>query len=367
MRGFVFFLSGFIFLLSLTFITGATECSDAGGLCVTFTEDCPENYEESNLSCAPAVIPRCCISTEEVQVNECENAGYSCNFHGCPSQIREPVNELECPGIDYFCCKDKVYYGINQTMTIEPDVVKEGTSISVSVQLPTFRDCSHFITNPLKIEKAIGAGGCGPIGEAFGFSTIRLENLFGFPLEFGIYQIKIIAEKEGEENITLVGEFSLEGCRDSDEGKNYYKKGERISVEGIFEDACRISEAISAPHVEEGPYLLELFCGEGLEIGSELYECPHGCKDGTCVREPYEPPEGEECFSACPLDDKCYPFGYRKSGEYCSDNLEFVSQLEGSESCDNNFECVSNLCIDNSCVEAGLFRKIINWFKRVFG
>lgn len=70
--------------------------------------------------------------------------------------------------------------------------------------------------------------------------------------------------------------------------------------------------------------------------------------------------------NGCELEEKCYPFGYRKSGNFCSDNGEFIEQLE-EHSCENNFECKSNLCVSDECVDEGLFRKILNWFKKMFG
>lgn len=77
--------------------------------------------------------------------------------------------------------------------------------------------------------------------------------------------------------------------------------------------------------------------------------------------------EIEDCSSGCVLDNKCYPFGYRRSGEFCSDNGIFLSQLSADETCDNSFECDSNVCVSGKCVEAGLIQKIINWFKKIFG
>ena len=73
------------------------------------------------------------------------------------------------------------------------------------------------------------------------------------------------------------------------------------------------------------------------------------------------------CENGCFLEDKCYLYGYRKNGKYCSDILDnFVGQKEDPSSCENNFECKSNLCIDSQCVEAGFFKRIMNWFKRIF-
>ena len=69
----------------------------------------------------------------------------------------------------------------------------------------------------------------------------------------------------------------------------------------------------------------------------------------------------------CSLDKKCYPLGYRKSGEYCSDGNQFIAQLEGSTQCNNNFECQSNVCVSGQCVEINLIQKILEWFRNLFG
>ena len=73
------------------------------------------------------------------------------------------------------------------------------------------------------------------------------------------------------------------------------------------------------------------------------------------------------CKSGCILNDECYSYGYRKKGIYCSEFVhEFVDQKLDNFNCENNFECVSNLCVDGNCIEAGFFKKITNWFQRVF-
>ena len=73
------------------------------------------------------------------------------------------------------------------------------------------------------------------------------------------------------------------------------------------------------------------------------------------------------CKDSCALDGKCYPFGYIKNGKFCNDDSSFTLQLKAESSCENNFECDSNLCIGNQCVSAGLWQKIMNWFKNLFG
>jgi len=75
------------------------------------------------------------------------------------------------------------------------------------------------------------------------------------------------------------------------------------------------------------------------------------------------PCERNECF----LNEKCYSFGNRKNGEYCSDsNFEFVPQKEEAEFCDENFECKSNLCIDGSCLSSNFLKRFIEWLKNLF-
>ena len=73
------------------------------------------------------------------------------------------------------------------------------------------------------------------------------------------------------------------------------------------------------------------------------------------------------CKNSCALDGKCYPFGYRKSGNYCTDKGSFENQIGDNEKCDNNFECSSNVCVSGKCLSQGLIEKILSWFKNLFG
>ena len=96
------------------------------------------------------------------------------------------------------------------------------------------------------------------------------------------------------------------------------------------------------------------------------------CGIGTCIPEEDEEVEdipedrGLYACSGCELEGKCYPMGYRKAGQYCSEDYEFIEQLDEAV-CDNSFECKSNMCVSGECVGEGLMRKIINWFKKMFG
>jgi hypothetical protein len=84
--------------------------------------------------------------------------------------------------------------------------------------------------------------------------------------------------------------------------------------------------------------------------------------------EPIHIPEEKMFYSCdgCELEGKCYPMGYRKEGQYCSEDYEFIEQSKAG-TCDNNFECKSNVCISDECVKEGLIKRIIKWFKKLFG
>ena len=175
-------------------------------------------------------------------------------------------------------------------------------------------------------------------------------------------------------------------CLDTDDGKDYYTVG---SAKGgntggnEWKDSC-------APD-DRG--LTEVFC-EGDKVENTMYYCPHGCENGACkvlelkpdvktgpveipseeIKEETQPKEVDEkipdttviCMG-CISDNKCYPIGYRKDDTYCSDNEKFLTQGMTESTCNNNFECKSNLCIDDKCIEPGFFQKVLLWFKRLFG
>jgi len=109
-------------------------------------------------------------------------------------------------------------------------------------------------------------------------------------------------------------------------------------------------------------YILECKTEEKCEIGKMM------CPDGKC-RETCEINNLtlEECKSGCIYGNKCLPIGVRVKGSYCSTDIILTNQLNADEVCENNFECKSNLCLDNKCISSSLIQKVINWFKKLFG
>lgn len=93
--------------------------------------------------------------------------------------------------------------------------------------------------------------------------------------------------------------------------------------------------------------------------------------DAADATEAFAEIESEEVIhsvcAGCLGEDKCYPYNFRVSGNYCNIEGELVSQLEDEAFCDNDFECRSNLCVGGKCLGSGLWQKILDFFGGLFG
>ncbi len=74
----------------------------------------------------------------------------------------------------------------------------------------------------------------------------------------------------------------------------------------------------------------------------------------------------EDC-QGCFLEDSCIPYTIRSKEKYCSLDGNMIDQKSSKESCENNFECKSNVCVNSECISEGLLKKILNWFRKLFG
>lgn len=72
-----------------------------------------------------------------------------------------------------------------------------------------------------------------------------------------------------------------------------------------------------------------------------------------------------ECLNGCLLNNVCYPIGFRDDLNYCSgESFSFHLQKNENDKCNNNFECKSNLCLDQKCFEnLSLLERILKFFK----
>ncbi len=166
----------------------------------------------------------------------------------------------------------------------------------------------------------------------------------------------IVGESESKEIETYCCEKTKIGnwCQDTIESNcdsNYRKSLTFCKLASYCRGVCRQEES----------------CIEG--ISQFLCESQGGIwKDKpNCDGEFEEEGEVVHFCGGCELDDKCYPIGYRTSKRYCAPDGNFVEQEDKKETCHNNFECKSNVCISNECISEGLIKKILNWFRKLFG
>ena len=85
---------------------------------------------------------------------------------------------------------------------------------------------------------------------------------------------------------------------------------------------------------------------------------------------------GDGCF----FDSAIVPFGIRLLDKndhpvFCNINKQFKAQKPENSACQNNYECLSNSCLEDKCVSLvselretrGMLEKIKGWFKKFFG
>ena len=182
--------------------------------------------------------------------------------------------------------------------------------------------------------------------------------------------------------------------------------------------------------IPQGKYLFETYCKSLTEVTRQRYECPNGCNSGACLGgTPQGPPEtcpsdqeieaqfakcrdagvdyikkanqlgcivvecqgrGQEgpseegvvpklrgirpeaeqqplVCNGCSVDNRCLPYGTRKTGQFCDIDGEIKNQQEENLGCSNSYECRSNVCVNDQCVSGGLLQKFLNWLSSFFG
>ena len=208
-------------------------------------------------------------------------------------------------------------------------------------------------------------------------------------------------------------------CTDTDEGMNYYLKGYTKGYDFGYQQINNLED-----HCVNETILWEYWCG--IDQGNRWnyawkeYDCSSDgmvCIDGACILDsnvdciseykctkyPTKCPESEiqtrvcidnvcgksyeeeiECdydndCSGCLFDSICVPFGNRldnkdisSSPVYCDIDGEFRNQKtvdsDGNwASCQNDYECESNVCSSGECVEIANILQQANVFKKIGG
>jgi len=181
---------------------------------------------------------------------------------------------------------------------------------------------------------------------------------------------------------------SADTCTETDDGLNIGTAGS-VSIDQVlqngatahlsgtdycFDSSINVADGTSALNVAQlfvqngislenlnktsGAYLMETTCQSHTLNGVKTfsvavsYKCPNGCANGVCVQE---------------TQNECETIGLRQEGKYCSPNKTLEDQKDTDSSCENDFECTSNLCINSQCVSGNLWAKFMRWLSNLFG
>lgn len=224
-----------------------------------------------------------------------------------------------------------------------------------------------------------------------------------------------------ENGACLRTEVSYPSCVDSDSGINPEVQGTTKYLKIAKVDQCvDATRGLVRECTGKDCRLYEYYCNEGNQgltpdqpITFNSVICPIGCKDGSCIEcqgclkdnkcyetgvvlgteycnkdrvfqtlkgvganclEDYEckinrcyngvcRPECDGCFE----ENKCLPYGTRTSNQFCDIKGTMQDLKDEQIECRNSYECKSNLCVDNECIEPGIFTRIIQWFRKLFG
>ncbi len=197
--------------------------------------------------------------------------------------------------------------------------------------------------------------------------------------DIGVFHSTYLECSNACQDGACVEEQKLE-CIDTDE-RNYFTRGYITGKDTngySYDNQPDICLNVPSPQGDEvysSNYLGEFYCDAGL-VNVEIYTCPMGCVNSVCSEkaeiipnETADPVQVNDSFdcNGCISDKKCYSFGHRSKGKFCSDlNNQFIEQKKPDVSCENNFECSSNVCISGKCISEGFIQKLLNWFKRLF-
>lgn len=143
-----------------------------------------------------------------------------------------------------------------------------------------------------------------------------------------------------------------------------------VGEEGdVYGKQCCSGLISVAPNIKELDYQAGKYCNEIYPSVGTQFICIN-CGDGVCGAGENRCNCSKDCGSLPPYQGvpnlSCQSIGLRKSGQYCSGDKIWTIQKDANKPCDNSFECKSNVCVSDKCVNASLMQKIIEWFRNLF-
>jgi hypothetical protein len=338
---------GIFLFLSIGFVfaeNDLNDCLSEGYKCTSRIRGCGE-YEQFDLSCESEHSVCCSDIPKEVKENYCTDS-YRLYFEEGPSNMGGLI-------FDSFKLSDIEYglqiEGVSQFRIPAPGKTYE----KKNMQFITNEREDEYIEFCYTIDDYIYSEGSYFLKEGF------LVEINGISAEVE----EISWALSGDTEPKIVFSYGTGGTRtcmlhEGEHCKFTYGPTSNPTFNKLKATASEIIINEKDPENSVAIVSLEKIMEEIIEIKPE---------EDEYVEIDYENLQEGKSYSCqgCLLNDTCYPLGYRKDGEFCSDSKEFMSQLEGGY-CNNNFECESNVCVDSECVSGGLFRRILDWFRNFF-
>jgi len=95
-----------------------------------------------------------------------------------------------------------------------------------------------------------------------------------------------------------------------------------------------------------------------------------GCADNNACTNDVCSGTPKKCFSnaidGCEFKERCFAIGSVIESQFCSTDKTMKSLKPKKEPCDNDYECLTKLCIKNKCNNPSFISKVYNWFKGLF-
>ena len=159
-------------------------------------------------------------------------------------------------------------------------------------------------------------------------------------------------------------------------GVGYYTiLSDKVSSLNQLCPAETTSNVAACPSAEETAIQQQKCKDVGLEKETQVDVDVNGCITVTCkvaeettsnvpLAQKLEPTA--PICNACLVNGACLPVSTRANKQYCDIDNKMKDIKDDSTECNNNFECSSNLCINDACVSGSIWNKILSWFSKIF-
>lgn len=71
-------------------------------------------------------------------------------------------------------------------------------------------------------------------------------------------------------------------------------------------------------------------------------------------------------MSGCSTEKECVPIGTRSNIKYCGADEKIYNLLGIGEICNNDYECQTNMCIENVCIKKNIIKRFFSWMASWF-